>query len=318
MNGSGIGRRVRGIRATASVAALTAAAAFAGVGLVAPSPAWADEVRSDAPAPSVRPDFRWRLDGPILGAGAALLAVGHSMNATRRLVPPEGLDRGDVHWSFDRSVIGETDTHAGNESDYFRDAVLAYPVVVSFVSQSPGTRFSGTLRRSVPYAEAMLLAEGISLVLKNSADRPRPFTYVPVDRRPTGPAYDVTQSEAFRSMPSGHATSSFCAAAFAMTDHLLSRPEAGWLERAAVPFVGGALAGMTASLRVEAGQHFPSDVIVGGLIGASSGVAVPLLHRYVSADGRHAPRPSGRAWRQAVASLLAGVGAGVLLSESLH
>lgn len=321
MNGRCVRRRGRGARAALCFAVLNAAAACASAGPATPpagsGPPPAD-VRADSLPASSRPELRWRLDGPLLGAGASLLAVGVSLNTTRKLVPPEGLDRGDVHWSFDRAAIGERSTQAASESDYIRDAVLAYPMAVAFVSQPSETRLSGTLRRSVLYAEAALIAEGIGVVLKNSADRPRPFTYLPADQRPADPGYDVTGSEAFRSMPSGHTTASFCAAAFAMTDHLISRPGAGWVERAAVPFVGGVLAGMTATLRVEAGQHFPSDVIVGGLIGTSSGVAVPLLHGYVGADGRRAPGPSASAWRTAVAGLLAGTGAGILIAQSLH
>jgi len=64
-----------------------------------------------------------------------------------------------------------------------------------------------------------------------------------------------------------------------MTTHLLQRPQASWVERAGVGFLGGVLAGTTSALRVEAGQHFPSDVLVGAGIGIVSGVAVPLLHR---------------------------------------
>ncbi len=275
----------------------------------------AGDSRSAAPA---QPRLTWRLDAPLAGAGATLLLASQFVNAGTRPVPPAGLDRGDIHWSLDRGVIGDRSTQADEQSDYTRDVVLAYPLVIAFASQPSATRAGGTLRRTAEYGEALLLAEGLSVLLKNSIDRPRPYTYLSAEERPRGARYDVTSSRAFRSMPSGHAISSFCAAGFAMTDHLLSRPDAGWLESAAVPFVGGALAGATAALRVKAGQHFPSDVIAGGLIGASSGVAVPLLHEYLGADGRRAQRVPGRAWRRAIVSLLAGAGAGILAADALH
>jgi membrane-associated phospholipid phosphatase len=44
---------------------------------------------------------------------------------------------------------------------------------------------------------------------------------------------------------------------------------------------GGFLASATVSLRVDSGQHFPTDVMVDGLIGTATGVAVPLVHDYV-------------------------------------
>jgi hypothetical protein len=37
----------------------------------------------------------------------------------------------------------------------------------------------------------------------------------------------------------------------------------------------------TGALRVEAGMHFPTDVIVGGIAGMGLGIAVPELHRVV-------------------------------------
>lgn len=294
-------------------ALLACALAFAG----APSRAVAAD-GSDSAAAAVRPGIRWLPDAPLLVAGLSLAAVGKGMDVTPRHVPPAGLDRGDVHWSFDRSSIGKRDTRALSASDDARDAAVAYPVAVAFFSQPSGTRFTGTLARAVLYQEAMLLAGGTVLLIKGSADRPRPYTYLPLGGRPGDPAYDVTSREAFRSMPSGHASTAFCGAAFAMTDHLLSRPDAGWLERTAVPFAGGVMAGMTAALRVEAGVHFPSDVIAGGLIGASSGVAVPLAHRYLLAGGRRAPGPSGHDWALAVTGLLAGVGTGVLVAAACY
>jgi len=297
---------------------LRAAPAFAGAGVAVAPPEPAAGAGPDTAATAVRPGLRGSLEGPLLGAGASLLLGSVALDATLQSVPPEGRDPGEVHWSFDRTNLGKRDADADSRSDYVRDAAVAYPLAVAFVSQPPGERLGGTLRRSVVYLEALLIAQGATSILKNSIDRPRPYTYLPSDQRPDDPAYDVTVGEAFRSMPSGHATTAFCGAAFAMTDHLLTRPGAGWLERAGVSFAGGLLAGMTAAMRVEAGQHFPSDVIVSGLIGTSSGVVLPLAHRYIGAGGRPAPPPSGAAWRQGIAGLLAGIGTGILVAESLR
>jgi len=311
-------RRASRIGAVLRSAALCMAVTCAVAGRAAPSPAGAAASGGDAAATLMRPELRWLTDAPLLGAGVSLLAVGGAMSTATRFVPPTGLDRGQVHWSFDRAQIGNHDTRANDQSDYTLSAATAYPLAVAFAFQPSGTRASGTLRRSAVYTEAVLIGEGICSVIKKSADRPRPYTYLPVGQRPGDPGYDVTKSDAFQSMPSGHSTGAFCGAAFAMTDNLLSRPQAGWLERAGVPFAGGVLAGMTAAMRVEAGKHFPSDVIVGGSIGTACGVAVPLVHHYLGAHGRRAPLPSGRAWGQAAAGLFAGVGTGILIAQASH
>ena len=95
-----------------------------------------------------------------------------------------------------------------------------------------------------------------------------------------------------------------------MTEHLLYRPEASGLERVAIGFLGGALGTSTAALRVAAGQHFPTDVIVGSLIGAGTGVTVPLLHRGSQ------PMPSSRAWLQMWGGALGGSIVGILVGTA--
>jgi len=269
-------------------------------------------------APPVQPELRWTRDAALLGGGAGLVGLAGFIDVSVRPVPSQGLDPGDVRWSFDREQIGRFDTRALDASDVGSAAAMAYPMAVAFACQPPGARIGGTLRRSVVYLESFLVATGVSMIIKNSTDRPRPYTYVPADRRPGGSAYDVAASEAFESMPSSHASSSFCGAAFAMTDHLLSRPQAGWAERAGVGFAGGLLAGMTATLRVSAGKHFPSDVLAGGAIGFASGVTVPLAHHYLAPGGRRAPLPPRRAWLQSLGGLGAGIGAGILVANASY
>jgi len=260
------------------------------LGLVQPSPA-----TPEGGTGAAHPELKRLPDPPLLVTGASLLIASIPIAVTRKPVPAAGLDPRDIRWSVDRRVVGKRSTRADSESDYFHDAAVAYPLALSLAFQPSGTRVRGTLQRSIVYLEAVLISEGIASVIKNTADRPRPYTYLPADERPNNRAYDATVNEAFRSMPSGHATISFCGAAFAMADHLISRPEASWEERAGTSFVGGFLAGMTAAMRIQGGQHFPSDAMVGGLLGTACGIAVPLAHQYVDADGRRMARPILRA-----------------------
>jgi membrane-associated phospholipid phosphatase len=116
-------------------------------------------------------------------------------------------------------------------------------------------------------------------------------------------------------MPSGHAAMSFAAASYAATDNLLSRPDAGSSEHVAVAAIGGLMAGFTAHLRIEAEQHFPSDALVGGLIGTASGVTIPLLHSYVFPGGGTAPHPGGHEWLMTAVGYALGAGAGIGISS---
>jgi hypothetical protein len=274
------------------------------------------EAQIDSLAQPVHPELRWRVEAPLFASGAALLVIGKNLSITRKTVPPEGLDPSDVGWSVDRRVIGKASTRADANSDNYRDAAFVYPVVLAYISQPAGSRAGGTFRRSVEYSEALMVAEGFTLLLKGLTDRPRPFTYLPVDQRPDDDAYDVTDDDSFRSMPSGHATSAFCAAGFAVADLLISRPDASWQARVGAGLVGGFLAGATVGLRIEGGQHFPSDAVAGGLIGTAAGIGVPLIHHHVDSAGQRAALPSGRAWRDAFLGEAIGITLGVLVAKT--
>jgi membrane-associated phospholipid phosphatase len=263
------------------------------------------------------PEPRWPRDGIHVATGAALVAGAELLRIEVRPVPAQGFDRADIRWSVDRDQIGRLDSRAVPASDLASGISIAYPMLLAFATQPAGERASGTLRRGVIHLEAYLLATAASRWLKGALDRPRPYTYLAAAERPGEATYDVTDDEAFESMPSGHASASFCGAAFAMTDHLLTRPRAQAIERIGVAFGGGLLAGVTSALRVRAGKHFPSDVLAGGAIGVTSGIVVPLSHRYFSAE-RHAPLPSRRAWLEAIAGMVAGVGAGILVVEAAY
>ena len=160
------------------------------------------------------------------------------------------------------------------------------------------------------YAETFLVSQGITRLAKSTLGRARPYAYLPAISRPNEASYDVSRDRTFRSMPSGHSASAWTGAAFGLTEHLLRRPDASPLERVGVGFLGGALAGATSTLRVAAGQHFPSDVVVGAGIGILTGVTVPLLHR----GGR--PLPTSSAWLQAAGGVVAGTFFGVVVART--
>ena len=80
-----------------------------------------------------------------------------------------------------------------------------------------------------------------------------------------------------------------------------------------VGFAGAALATTTSILRVEAGQHFPTDVLAGAGIGIAGGATIPLVHRYVI-SGRRAPAPNRASWIAAAAGMAAGTGVALLVN----
>jgi membrane-associated phospholipid phosphatase len=261
------------------------------------------------------PELNWWTDGVLAALGLGGNAIGLTLSADLQTVPEGGLDPSGINWGIDRDAIGNPSTKAGSASSVTALAALAAPPVLALLTQPGVHGFGNVIRRPfVLYGESVLLAQAITQVLKPTISRPRPFTYLPAAERPSDSKYDVTSDNAFLSMPSGHATAAFAAASYAATDNLISQPGAGSTEHVAVAAIGGLLAGLTGNLRVKANQHFPSDIVVGGLIGTASGVTVPLLHSYVFPGGAKAPHPGGHDWLLTAAGYVVGTGAGVGLA----
>ncbi|MCX6834654.1 MAG: phosphatase PAP2 family protein [candidate division Zixibacteria bacterium] len=124
----------------------------------------------------------------------------------------------------------------------------------------------------VMWGETMLLQSGLNELVKGLFHRTRPYVYdeyTPINKK--------TTSDARASFYSGH-TSTAAAMSFftarVFSDYIEDRQARIVLWGAAVslPVVVGVL-------RVEAGRHFPSDVIVGYVTGAAIGYLIPELHR---------------------------------------
>jgi membrane-associated phospholipid phosphatase len=241
--------------------------------------------------------------------GAGLQGAFRLVPRPSHAVPSPGLSAVEIDWSLDRSVVGSRSTAADAASDWTRDGAVVFLLVTAAATAGRDDAWRELARRSVVYAEAAIISHGLTNLGKRAFGRPRPLAYLPSSERADGSANDPLEDGAFESMPSGHASSAWTAAALGMTEHLLSRPHAASLERTAVGLLGGGLAGATAALRVAAGQHFPSDVMVGAGIGLLTGVGMPLVHR------GERPLPTRRAWLEMSGGALAGVLAGILVAR---
>lgn len=260
------------------------------------------------PLPS-DPDLRTGREVTLGVVWVALEASSFLISVEALAVPAAGLDPSDISWSADRDIVGNISTDANSLSNWTRNAALAFPFVLAAASGQRGERWRTFGRRSVVYAETLLINHGVTHLGKEAFGRARPYAYLPVEERPNETAYAVGRTRTFHAMPSGHSSSAWTGAAIGITEHLLARPEARWYERVGTGFVGGALAGTTSALRVAAGQHFPSDVLVGAALGIATGVTVPLLHR------GERPLPSAGATLETMAGALAGTLLGVVIGK---
>lgn len=150
--------------------------------------------------------------------------------------------------------------------DRAADAVLNASIVGgAAASLLVSERRLGTL---LLFTEALMVDGAVVELGKAAVRRPRPYTAT----------QGVEDPEDLLSFPSGHTawvgTIGFFSARTFDLSHDLGPVELGL----AYGTAGALTAGMGA-LRVAAGVHHPSDVLVGGLIGGCIGWLVPELHR---------------------------------------
>ena len=135
----------------------------------------------------------------------------------------------------------------------------------------------------VVIAEAIALSHATATTLNYAVRRPRPFVYgneAPLEKRNSG--------NAGMSFFSGHTAGAFAAATALSATWLRRHPKSPF--RFLVVGASLATASLVGTSRVLAGDHFPSDVAVGALVGASFGILVPALH---DAPVRLAPMEGG-------------------------
>jgi len=181
---------------------------------------------------------------------------------------------------FDRGATGNWSPEWAHRSDAFRMGVVGAGLLFLGVEGSWAAmdgRSDDALTLVSMFGEVALLTAGATYATKVLAGRRRPFLFNPslgVDQR-----YEIASSgvdDPAASFFSGHSSGAFAAATFASTLFQNIHGRSAWSH-----LMWGStlsLASLTAYARVKAGVHYPSDVIIGALVGGGIGYLVPRLH----------------------------------------
>lgn len=176
--------------------------------------------------------------------------------------------------SFDQVAIGNDDPTAGLVSDVTYIGLMTLPHALGALdvaATGPSDGWAGYGTDTVVILQTLSLALGSSNAVNFLIRRPRPYVY------------DRTQTDARRldgigalSFYSGHTTAAFSMSTAYARLFMLRHPRS-WL---VVPtwVLASGLAATTGVLRVVAGDHFPSDVLVGAVTGIGWGLFVPWTH----------------------------------------
>lgn len=173
---------------------------------------------------------------------------------------------------FDRFVAGRYSASAGLASDILVLPLCALPTALATWD---GWKSNRSLKPgvidAVVFGEALAFSSALDLMVRSLQVHPRPYVYGTV-----APIADRLAGEASGSFYSGHANAAFLAATYLAYTYPIRHPDfeySGWLWAGSL---GTATA--VASLRVAAGKHFPSDVIVGAIIGSGFGWTFAKIH----------------------------------------
>ena len=224
-------------------------------------------------------EYSFKRELPYLITGAGLVITGRILYSNNAMTPItedelESYNRSDVN-PFDRPATYNWSEDAEKASDILRAGAILLPVL--FLSSRHTRSEFGSL--AVMGLEVATITYGLTLSVKNIARRPRPYVY-----NPEAPVGERTSNQSELSFYSGHvsviASMSFFTAKVMHDYH----PNMKTGLKITMWSLAAALPAVTAYLRVEAGQHFPTDVITGYAIGAFTGWLIPHLHKK---KGRH-------------------------------
>ena len=156
----------------------------------------------------------------------------------------------------------------------------AIALTTTFVATGPHATPGAGLRNVFIVAESVVVAESLTELIKFSVARQRPFVHFGNIATPGGnPDFQQLSSDANTSFPSGHTSlAASVGTSAAMLATLEDSPAAPWLWGAT-----GVLTILTGTERMASESHYFTDVVAGALIGAGSGILIPLLHRRGSA-----------------------------------
>ncbi|MGB0932221.1 MAG: phosphatase PAP2 family protein [Chitinophagales bacterium] len=182
----------------------------------------------------------------------------------------ETLDVGRIS-KFDRVSCSNWSLPAHRASNAFLFGSPALPFVLLFNKNVRNhNRSFGTV--GLLTFETLALNNALTGLTKEIFKRQRPLLY-----NPECPLDMKLSRNATSSFISGH-TSNVAAMSF-MTAQIYSDLNPNSKGKVFIWGTAAAIPAITALLRVKAGRHFPTDVMVGYLVGAAVGILVPRLHR---------------------------------------
>ncbi len=220
-------------------------------------------------------------DGSILLGAAGLNVLGLSIIKNKDSLTSQefnNLNKDNI-WFVDKWSAGYYNESASKFSDYPLAASIAVPLLFAFNKDT--RQHAGQL--SVLYVESVGISLAVFTMTAGLVEKTRPRAYstdLPEEIR--------RDNDNQRSFFSGHVGAAAASTFFAAQVYSDFYPNSK-----AKPYVWAGAAILPAAVgffRVKGGNHFTSDVVVGYVVGAASGILVPRLHKTKDSKLRIAPQ----------------------------
>lgn len=192
----------------------------------------------------------------------------------RMEIPDDFYDQDEL-LPWDRPFAGRYSETADRMSDVGTILAVAPLAVGGYALYSGNSTGKEFATFSLMLLQSIGISNGINHAVRALEIWPRPFIYAE-----SGEGKEKTKeakAEAYGSFFSGHATAAFCIATF--TDQWFRTVYKSSPYTSIVRATAYSLAGLESVLRVAAGKHYPSDVIVGALVGTGVSFGVLSLHK---------------------------------------
>lgn len=222
-----------------------------------------------------RPTYKLNLenDFPVTLAAGGMFGIG--MFLYSRMDTPDSPKDKDNLLPWDKPLAGRYSETADKASDIGSVLAIA-PLVVGGIAWHDGSSTGGEFATfTVMFVQAIGIGNGINLAIRSLEIWPRPYMYAESgDGREKA---ENAKSEAYGSFFSGHATAAFTVATF--TDQWFrtaypNSPYKGIMRASAY-----SLATLESVLRVAAGKHYFTDVLVGALVGTGVSIGILEMHK---------------------------------------
>lgn len=214
-------------------------------------------------------DISFKKEVIISATGIVLLGVSLLLdNQNHALTTNDinALDRDDIN-SVDRFVMGGWNPKMAKVSDLLLVTSLLSPLLCLVKTPTVGAK----IKYGITYLETLLLTNAMTMMIKNSVRRTRPFAY-----DDDAPMKEKLKRDAKRSFVSGHTSMAFASAVFFAKTYCQANPNSKYK-----PLVWGSamsLATAVAGLRVASGKHYLTDVVGGAVLGTVIAYVVFNLH----------------------------------------